>query len=96
MLEHFQLQPLVKISLYILNLPLHQTCQEAIASEQCVLNRSVSSSHDILVEFTRPDLTAVATVKIAQNVFSIPTIVPTPSPLFVLESAVTMATVPFF
>ena len=45
-LEHFQLQPLVKISLFILNLPLHRTCQEAIASEQCVLNRSVSSSRN--------------------------------------------------
>ena len=42
-------------SLFILNLPLHQTCQEAVTSEQCVLNRSVSSSHDILVEFTQPD-----------------------------------------
>ena len=54
-LEHFQLPPPVKISLFILNLPLHRTCQEAEASQQCVLNRNVSSSHDILVEFTQPD-----------------------------------------
>ena len=65
-LEHFQLQPLVKISLFILNLSLHRTCQEAITSEQCVLNRSVSSSHDILVEFTRPDFT-MATVSFVNN-----------------------------
>ena len=62
-LEHFQLQPLVKISLFILNLSLHRTCQEAITSEQCVLN---SSSHDILVEFTRPDFT-MATVSFFNN-----------------------------
>ena len=61
-LEHFKLQPLVKISLFILNLLLHQTCQEAITSEQCVLN----SSHDILVEFTRPDFT-MATVSYFNN-----------------------------
>ena len=49
-LEHFQLPPLIKISLFILNLPRHRTCQEAITSEQCALNRNVSSSqcHDIL------------------------------------------------
>ena len=87
------------------DLPHMQTCQQLNTSEQCVLNRNISSSDDVFAEFTRPNLRnngnsihltcrcygENCTERLLYTYF----ILPTPSPIIVPKSAVTTETVSF-
>ena len=87
------------------DLPHYRTCQELDTSEQCVLNGNISSLDDIFAEFTWPNtggngdsihLTCRCYGEnCTEHLLYTYSILPTPSPIIVQESAVTMETASF-